>query len=90
MPTAVYPICTIRPFSKDGLAGFDLEYLLPDGTVAKAKLRNDRPSWSLITHVRPDQDSTITIGAHNHDLLPTRTLDYEIFGVQLPLKQEKP
>ena len=79
-----YPIITAHPVSGNNEEGFDIEYRLDSGKLAKAELRNNLPSWSLVEFIDRDQPPIIEIGAHNHELLCTRTADYEIWRVCFP------
>ena len=82
---ANYPIQTIQPFSEDGVTGFDLEYTLADGRKAKVALRDNHPAWRRIQSITAEKTPLIRIIAHNHELLPIRTLDCEIEEILLPI-----
>lgn len=80
-----YPIVSMIPVIDQEISGFDIEFELADGSLAKAELRSNRPSWKRIIPISPSEKSKIRIDAFNHHSLKTQTLDHEIAEVHLPI-----
>lgn len=85
MRRVLYPIRSCNPISNQEIKGFDVEYELADGSLAKAELRSNRPSWKRIRSIDPDQKPTIRIDTFNHELLKTQTQDHEIVEICIQL-----
>ncbi len=81
MKRAQYPIRSVVRVETEDTFGFDIAYVLNDGTVAKAKLRPNQHAMKFLRSVQPHHAPTIEIAAHNHELLKTETHDHEIHGV---------
>lgn len=80
-----YPILSIVPILDHEITGFDIEFELADGSIAKAELRSNLPSWQRILSTIPGQKSKIRIDTFNHNNLKVRTQDFEIAEVHIPL-----
>ncbi len=81
-----YPIRSVVPIENQDIKGFDIEFELADGTLAKAELRSDRPSWKKILPPKANGKFTIRFDTFNHynlrDHIPSDSL---IAEVHLPI-----